>query len=385
MTSPSVVWSYGLGADSTAALVSAVHEGHFRGVPPDGWLVVTAIVGEEWPDTCELVEAEVLPLLASRRVRFAQVARGGPSKKDGICVLDDSRSPSRLHRRGPWTLSDDLRAGGTLPQVAGAHKCSMNFKGWPIERFLAGAVAGSYLHVMGYETSSHERDRAARDAAHDTAVRTGVYPLIDQGWDRGMCEDYLLAQFGVLWPKSACTFCPFSLTNTASRERVLDRYAADPQAGVPALVMEHLAVALNPLQGLAGKKKTLAGLLAADPRQEPALGLLARRLDAMPWRLYEVRRAIAGPGQAARSLRVLSSGSRGEAAAALRREAAARPGCELSAHDGIERGWLRHRADSGPSTEWFLVAAPEGAVPKERKNFGLLWDKAQSATASALW
>jgi hypothetical protein len=203
----------------------------------------------------------MLPLLAAHRVRFAQVARGGPLKRDGIRVLDDTRSPSRLHRRGPWTLGDDLQAGGTLPQVARAHKCSMNFMGWTIERFLAGPAPGP------------------------TCTSWGTRPASTSG--------------------------------------------------------------------------------------------IARRLDEMPWHLYEVRRAVAG--QTACSLRILASGNRSEAATALRRQAAARPGCELTARDGIERGRLRHRADSGPSTEWFLVAAPAGAVPKERKNFGVPWDKARAA------
>jgi hypothetical protein len=67
---------------------------------------------------------------------------------------------------------------------------------------MAGA---SYTHVMGFELG--EKSRARRDASYDTTQRTGSYPLIDWGWDRQACEDYIRKVTGVDWPKSACTYC----------------------------------------------------------------------------------------------------------------------------------------------------------------------------------
>jgi hypothetical protein len=47
---------------------------------------------------------------------------------------------------------------------------------------------------------------------------------------------------------------------------VLAAYAAEPAAGVHALVMEHIAVSLNPRQGLAAGER-LSGMLAATGRE----------------------------------------------------------------------------------------------------------------------
>lgn len=132
--------------------------------------MVTAITGNEWPGTADLVTRHVLPLLAANGVRFAQVAQGGPTESDGLAGLDDSRAPRVLHRRGPWALSDDLRGAGTVPQVAGHRKCSLKFKG-PAVRSLRAVGQGSRFEVrtaltaaaaraeekgLGWEWSSHD-------------------------------------------------------------------------------------------------------------------------------------------------------------------------------------------------------------------------------------
>jgi hypothetical protein len=383
MTYPEVVLSYGLGADSTALVMRWLFQPETRPCPLDRLLLVTAMTGDEWPATAAMVTRHVLPLLREHGVRYAQVARGGPQEADGIRVLDDSRAPARLHMRGPWTLSDELRAGGTIPQRAGRRKCSLKFKGWVIDTFLRDETSGPYRHVIGFEAG--ELGRAARDTAHNTGVRTGVYPLVEWGWYRQACESYISAQAGVAWPKSACTFCPYALATAAGVGRVLDCYASDPAAGATALVMEHLAVTLNPRQTL-GRGERLLSLLAADPRQRPALDLFAEQLDSMPWRVYEVRRAFRGPGSAARSLRTLAEGTRAAATAELRRAADTAAGAELAAHDGIERVWLRRRTPGYPAAEWCLAAAPAGAADKDGPGFAAAWERAISAGAPrGLW
>jgi len=49
-------------------------------------------------------------------IRVAQVARGGRLEKDGIVVLDDSTNPEKLHLKGAYKLSDELRHALTVPQ-----------------------------------------------------------------------------------------------------------------------------------------------------------------------------------------------------------------------------------------------------------------------------
>ena len=85
------------------------------------------------------------------------------------------------------------------------------------------------------------------------------------------------------------------------------------------MVMEHLAVSLNPRQGLMGGER-LANLLARVPGQEHTLAAFEAALDEMPWRLYEDRRAVVP--------KATDPGRVGRAARWLR---AVRPGCQARA------------------------------------------------------
>ncbi|MCX4976515.1 hypothetical protein [Streptomyces sp. NBC_00620] len=114
------VLSYGLGADSTAILLMFLADPERYGLRPDlsDLVIVHAVTGDEWPDSLDYVDRLVLALLRAARVRLVQIARGGPEDADGVVVLDDSRAPRRIHAQGPWRLSDELRAAGTVPQMA---------------------------------------------------------------------------------------------------------------------------------------------------------------------------------------------------------------------------------------------------------------------------
>ena len=121
-----VCWSFGLGVDSAAGLTRTLLDPGFR--PPEllddlSNLVAVAQTGDEWHSTCDLVAQHILPLLAARRVRFVEVARAGPKVADGIVVLQDTRSPTRLHpdpdEHGFYPLSAEHRANGVMPTLAG--------------------------------------------------------------------------------------------------------------------------------------------------------------------------------------------------------------------------------------------------------------------------
>lgn len=381
-----VVLSYGMGADSTALLLRWIREPATRPCRLDQLLVITAMTGDEWPVTGRLVAEHIVPLLRAHGIRWVQAARSGPAQADGITILDDSRRPATVFLDGAYKLSDELLAAGTVPQVAGSRKCSAKAKGWVLDQFLAAELAGQpYLHVMGFEAG--ETGRARRDASYDTAQRTGSYPLIEWGWDRAACEDYILAATGTSWPKSACTYCPFALCNAAGRERVLAAYLAEPAAGVHALVTEHIAVSLNPRQGLAAGDR-LSDLLAATGQHQAVLAGFTGQLTRMPWRVYDVRRVIkpraadpAKAANAARSLRAIAAGSREQMTAVLR-ELAHIKGAAIENSDGIDRAWLRHRDTTLPAAEHFLVAAPAGPGDKEGPGFQRAWQAATAPAAS---
>ena len=87
-------------------------------------IVITAQVGDEYPDQKTLVEQHVLPRMRVHRIRYVQVARAGHLEADGIVVLDDTREPRNVYLDGAYKLSQELRAAGTVPQFAGEHRCS---------------------------------------------------------------------------------------------------------------------------------------------------------------------------------------------------------------------------------------------------------------------
>ncbi len=380
MTGRRVVLSYGMGADSTALVLRWIHEPATRPCDLAGLLLITAMTGDEWPITGRLVTDHLLPRFRRHGIRWVQVARAGASQADGIAVLSDSRQTARVHLGGAYKLSQEMLAAGTIPQVTGKRKCSLKAKAWVIEKFLAAEMGGRpYLHVMGYETG--EADRARRDTRYNTAQRTGMYPLIIWGWGRKTCEEYIFRLTGVKWPKSACAYCGYALCSKDGRARTLARFEDDPATGVQALVMEHIAVALNPRQGLAAGER-LYDLLARTGRHRDVLAAFAIELNRLPWRVYEVRRALrprtddpAMMGNTVRSLRHLTEGTRTTAPTALR-QLAAHHGADLDNNDGICRAWLRRRGQTFPTAEHFLVAAPitpDGPEDKDGPGFPAAW------------
>jgi hypothetical protein len=375
---PSVVLSLGLGVDSTAILLRWLREPGSRDFDLGDLLVVTAHTGSEWPDTTELASTHLLPLMAAHQVRYAQVTRSGPSQRDGITVLSDTRQPGQLITTGGYTLAENLLCAGTIPQSSGDRRHSVNFKGVPLDKFIATATAGRpYRHVIGFEAT--ETARAERDAKHGPPERTPAYPLIEWGWDRQACADYIRHALGVDWPKSACTYCPFALT-PASRPATLARFAAHPEQAALPLLMEYVATALNPRQGLIGGRR-LASLMHRTPALAAALGIFSTALETADWAVYEVQRARL-PRGVTRRISIHATGTRDTTRIALG-DLAAQLGTRLDDSDGHPRAWLRMPAPSPPTAEWFYVTAPATATAKTGPGFADAWATALEAPRHA--
>jgi hypothetical protein len=388
-----IVLSYGLGVDSTALLLRWLEEPESRDFDLSDLLVVTSMTGDEWPRTGVLIEEYILPRLREAGVRYAQVARGGAKQAEGIVVLDDTTSPGRLHIAGAYKLSDELTAAGTIPQAGGNRLCSMKFKGWVIDTYLARCAPEATRHAFGFEAGevaraercaehmpgrlafgfeAGEAARAQRATEYDTPNRVAEFPLIEWGWDRDDCKAYIEQVTGVAdWPKSACVYCPFALTSRAGRERTLLRYDTRPESALEALMLERRSLALNPRGGLIAGDR-LADLIAVHrPRIAASF---EKRLNATPHSAYEVRRIwrpqVDNPlkvANASRSLRVLATGTRADC------EAQVRDGGEIDRSDGIERVYIRRRGSTLPAREHFLVAGPAGAEEKARPSFDVWW------------
>jgi hypothetical protein len=390
-----VVLSYGLGVDSTALLLRWLEDPESRDFDLDDLLVVTSMTGDEWPRTGVLVQEHILPRLREVGVRFAQVARAGAKQAEGIAVLDDTDVPQRLHLDGAYRLSDELVAAGTIPQIGGNRRCSMKFKGWVIDTYLAERAPEATRHAFGFEAGevsraercaqhmpgrlvfgfeTGEEGRARRATDYDTPHRVAEFPLIEWGWDREDCERYIEQITGVAdWPKSACVYCPFALTNRAGRWRTLRRYDTRPESALQALMLERRALCLNPRSGLIAGER-LGDLIAMH---RPAIAAaFEERLGRTAHSVYEVRRLwrprIEDPMKVAnanRDLRVLATGSRSECESLVRHRGAVDRG------DGIERVYLMRRGSALPAREHFVVAGPGGAVEKAMPSFDAWWNE----------
>lgn len=377
-----MILSYGLGVDSTAILLRWLHEPASRDFELDDLVVVVAMTGDEWAQTGIDVETSLLPLLREHGVRLVQVARGQrlvTVAGDGVVVLDDSASPTRLHLRGSFKLSDEMLAAGTIPQTGGARLCSVHSKGDALDPVIADLVGDRpYRHVVGFEAT--ETRRAAKDATYNDERRTGEYPLLVWDWDRAACEAYILDVTGVAWDKSSCSYCPFSLTNKAGRARMLSRYADEPTAGVDTLFLEHVALALNPAQGLVAGRRAVdivAEAAIEAPELTAVIDGLAERLDATEHALYEIRRILrprkddpTKMANASRAVRRLETGTRADMLALLRTVAA---GDITTGEDGIDRAYLRTRGETLPAIEEFLVVAPAVVEDKQVDSFEGWW------------
>lgn len=172
-----LVINWGLGVDSSAYLVKMLENPPAHGVDLARTMVIHQITGSEWPNTYDHAEQHVLPLLRKRRVRLVQVARAGRALE--IVVMNDSRRPERIVRRGPWTLEEDeYEANGTVPQQGGIRLCSLHAKGEVGDALIAQEIDGRpFRQVMGF--NADEIPRSLRDrGASKNPLRQGVYPLV---------------------------------------------------------------------------------------------------------------------------------------------------------------------------------------------------------------
>ena len=398
-----VALSYGMGVDSTSILTRWLTDPSSRDFDLADLIVITSQTGDEFKETGELVERYILPMLKAAGVRFVEIARAARSQKVAkYVVLQDTRSPERLHLQGGYTLADEMLESGTVPQTAGGHLCSIKSKAVPIEAWLLDEFGtDGRRHAIGYSADEYgrakkdlrERDKrgmldlepryelvlgysAEETGRVDKAVRVraekaqaaAFFPLVDWGWDRQACLDEIEKQTGAAWPKSTCTFCPFS----QGKGEILGRFQSRPSEALTGLLMETTARALNPNAGKLYKTKALLEVLEADGNTE-ALALLDAELESTTWALYRVRRMWsatkkAGKFNAGRSVEIVSKGSRDEVLAQLE-ELAEKKGLELEREGDVWRITVKDEEKAeGAQGEAFAIA-PASATEKQGPTF----------------
>lgn len=399
-----VYLSWGMGVESSAILARWIMEPESRDFPLDRLTVITAQTGDEWSDTKALCEEYMFPLLRAHGVRLVQVARAGHLEEDGIEVLDDTREPYTLYIDGAYKLSDELALSGTVPTFGGVHKCALKFKAFVLESWLAAETEGGpYRHAFGFNSeergrversneynlevpksgprmafgfNADEGSRIERASEYDSMRRVAFFPLMDWGWDRARCVEYLLNLFGVEWLKSACVQCPFvKLT-----EESVGRMRRAPAEIAKALLLEYRALCLNPRATLYSGR-SLMSVIERDGN-DAALGAFYEGLETLTFGLYRVRRIYTAKGKAYRCVELLGSGDRTEAAR-LFEERAAALGLEGRVEHDIAYGYALEREEGVyPTREEFYVTAPADVAPKARYGFPWFeqkWDKGGQA------
>lgn len=410
-----VVMSNGMGVESQAIFERWLAEPETR--PFTDWkdlIVVIAQVGEEHrDDTIKHMEERTLPKLRELRVRLVEVARRGHLEEDGIVVLQDSRNPERLHPDGCYKLSDELLASGTVPQFGGEHRCAMKFKAFCIETWLAWEFRGTgdapIFHVFGYnadETSraansethirvhneeraieapktplmifgfnSEEIGRIERAKLYDGPSRIGHYPLQIWGWNRDKCVAYILERSGILWVKSACSFCPFCREASKGEDAAVARWRLAPEQTAHGLLVEFNSLCFNP-RGHLFKAGSMLEVVRRKQVTE-VLAIFEDKLAGMAWAFYRVRRIYSKKGKAIRCVERLDTGTRDAMKSLVADRASTESDLEIVASRGIDYAFFQHRPEVYPAAEGFYVAAPAFVQTKLRgpiEKFNERWE-----------
>jgi hypothetical protein len=193
---PPLVIAYGLGVDSTAALIGLEE----RGIRPD--LILFADTGNEKQETYDY-----LPVIQGwlAGVGFPPV---GVVRK----VVKDFKHWPPYH-----SLGENCLTNGTLPSLAfGFKSCSLKWKVFPQDKFCNSwrpatdcwAAGGKVRKVIGYDAGPKDRKRYAQAEGVEDPKYDYWYPLIDWGWDRDRCKREIAEAGLPVPPKSACYFCP---------------------------------------------------------------------------------------------------------------------------------------------------------------------------------
>lgn len=407
MVPDDVVQTHGMGVDS-AAWTTAVLLGDAPeppGFDPANLTVVTAMTGWEYDATEQAMNEHHLPLLEAHGVRYVQIARAGWSETDGITVLSDTGrgDPYKMVMRGTVNIQDWFLRAGTIPQT-NSRDCSYWAKGWPLDTYFRTTFGDTpRRHVVGF-AAEEELTRAVRDESYSRkmAGKHPWYPLIEWGWDRQRCLDYLRDVYGIEWPRSCCKGCCYQYSDRVGLKL---RWRREPEAARESVAMERNALALNPNAKLF--KDHTADRFARDFGLGDVADQAAAELDGRRHALYEVRRIyrrlgdhraktgarewVLGPDPNVRatkgspvwrSLRTIAEGTRDEMVAALRREAAQRGG-RLDITDRWARLITSTASKDGPwpaTTEGLAVAV--AGADKERDAFPSLWEFVQAFEAT---
>lgn len=195
MNEPLIV-AYGLGVDSTAALV----ELWTRGIRPDA--ITFANTGDEKIET----------------YLYLPIIQEWLKKVDFPPVTVVKYVPKNFKHWPPYhSLSENCFTNGTLPSLAfGFKSCSLKWKVMPQNKWTdrwqpaidCWNAGGKVRKIIGYDASSKDMKRYAHAKGVEDPKYNYWYPLIEWGMNREDCKESIRSVGLPVPPKSACKFCP---------------------------------------------------------------------------------------------------------------------------------------------------------------------------------
>ena len=215
-----VVLSFGAGQDSTAILYKLIYDEDFRAAyAPDGFIVIFSDTSNEHPRTM-LHVAEIKALCKTHRIEFHHIT-----------------SDMGFHPKTWPSLIEQYERNNSIGMKGAQYNklCTSNLKIEPIYRFLsaylaerfgfanncgvskskAGLVAfaekyGKVEMIIGI--AAGEERRIEKVEIKQAWMRNSVervFPLIDIGYDRASCQNYIRRVGHRVPPPSNCMICHF--------------------------------------------------------------------------------------------------------------------------------------------------------------------------------
>ncbi len=174
---------------------------HELGVRPD--LILMADTGDEKQQTYDFVNGPMSEWLAS--VGFPPVTWV-------------KYTPQDFKHWPPYgKLSENCLTNSTLPSLAfGFKSCSLKWKVGPQNKYTetwlpakeAWATGNRVLKLIGYDAGPKDIRRRNHAGDRSDSRYEYAYPLIEWGWERDTCKEYIASRGLPVPPKSACWMCP---------------------------------------------------------------------------------------------------------------------------------------------------------------------------------
>jgi len=219
------VMSFGAGVQSTTlALLAATRDERLLSVvgePPE--MYVFADTGDEPVAVYDHLE-KCRVVIEENGAQLEVVSRATSLSEDLRIAVDAGKKSN--HAEPPFWVADGM--GRSAPMSRG---CTLKFKLQPINQFLrgwAGIKRKRYAEPQVEVWIGISVDESSRMKPAKESWKLNRYPLIEMGWKRTHCNEYL-DSVGMVTPRSACSYCPFHdnnewkalMSDPVERERII--------------------------------------------------------------------------------------------------------------------------------------------------------------------